>query len=72
VTAQAGRQDTKPALGEEVEKIHIPAPSALEGAVDKKQRVRVLVGRAALVDHIAHLNRTPFESMYLRSVAAGR
>jgi hypothetical protein len=33
---------------------HIPAPSAVEGAVDKEQRVAVFLAGLALVDHFKH------------------
>jgi hypothetical protein len=50
MTAKAERQDAKPALGEEVQKVRIPAPGALEGAVHKEQRMRVLCAGLTLID----------------------
>jgi hypothetical protein len=58
VAAKAECHNTKPTLGEEVKKIHIPAPRALERAVDKKQRVRVIVSLTPLVENIEHVTET--------------
>jgi hypothetical protein len=51
MTAKAGSHDTKAVCCEKVEKVLVPAPSAVEGAVDEEQRVRVLLTRSTLIDH---------------------
>jgi hypothetical protein len=45
-------QNAKSAVGEEVQKVHIPAPSTLEGAMNKEQRVWVLIAELTLVDYV--------------------
>ena len=54
MAAQVQRKSVIAAIGEVVEKVVVPAPGAVEGAVYEQQRCGVGGGGRTLVDHLEH------------------